>query len=274
MAGLAFDRTGTGPPLVLLHGIGSSRRVWSPVVAELAERFDVIAVDLPGFGESPPLAEGTEPDPVTLAGSVATFLDSLGIVRPAVAGNSLGGWVALELADLIPTASVVLLSPAGLWPGRTPLYNRMSLWGTRWLARHWLKPVLRLVNYRFGRAVVLRQIVGRPARNSPDLARTMVWDMGTSPGFDATLAATRDRHYQAGPGGLDVPITVEFGSRDLLLRRQSRHVEQLPSGARLETLAGCGHVPMGDDPRAVVAFITRAAHRAPEQADRGTSSSG
>ena len=254
MAGLAFHRTGTGPPLVLLHGIGSSHRVWSPVVAALAEHFDVIAVDLPGFGESPPLATGVEPHPAALAGAVDALLDGLGIVAPAVAGNSLGGWVALELAEVRPTAALVLISPAGLWPGRTPLYNRLSLQATRWLARHWVKPLSRLVDHRLGRALLLRQTVGRPSRVSPDLARAMVWDMATSPGFDATLDATLDRRYVAGPPGLKMPITVAFGSRDLLLRRRSRHVEQLPPGARLETLAGCGHVPMSDDPHAVAAL--------------------
>ncbi|WP_432879197.1 alpha/beta fold hydrolase [Kribbella sp. CA-245084] len=261
MAGLAFHRTGNGPPLVLLHGIGSSRQVWSPVVDVLAEQFDVIAVDLPGFGESPPLPAEVEPDPAALADAVATLLDSLGIASPTVAGNSLGGWVALELAEVRPTAALVLISPAGLWPGRTPLYNRLSLQATRWLATRWAKPLSRLVSHRAGRAVVLRQIVGRPARISPGLARSMVWDMAMSPGFDATLEATLDRHYLAGWAGLRVPITVAFGSRDLLLRRGSRHVEQLPAGAWLETLPGCGHVPMGDDPQAVAALMTATASR-------------
>ena len=113
------------------------------------------------------------------------------------------------------------------------------------------------------RSCCARSLAGRP-EISPDLARAMVWDMATSPGFDATLDATRDRHYLAGPG-LDVPITVAFGSRDLLLRQRSRHVEQLPPGARLETLAGCGHVPMSDDPHAVAALMTAAVERHPQR---------
>jgi pimeloyl-ACP methyl ester carboxylesterase len=259
---LAFHRTGSGPPLVLLHGIGSSHRVWDPVVADLAEHFDVVAVDLPGFGGSAPLAAGVQPSPAALASAVADLLDDLGILAPHVAGNSLGGWVALELAAIRPTASVVLVSPAGLWPKSTPLYNRLSLRATRWLALHWSRPLLRLVNHRFGRVLVLRQVLGRPSRISADLARAMVRDMATSPGFDATLDACLERHYLAG-SGLDVPITVAFGSRDLLLRGRSRHVEQLPPGARLEILRGCGHVPMSDDPHAVVALITAAVHEMP-----------
>ncbi|MFD3406278.1 alpha/beta fold hydrolase [Kribbella sp. NPDC058693] len=262
MTGLAFERTGTGPPLVLLHGIGSSRRVWSPVIDALAEHFDVIAVDLPGFGESPPLDPEVEPHPAALADEVAGFLDALGIIAPAVAGNSLGGWVALELAEVRPTASLVLISPAGLWPWGTPTYNRLSLRATRWLAYHWAEPVSRLVNHKFGRALVMRQVIGRPFRMNPELAREMVWDMAAGPGFDATLEASRNRHYLAQPGP-EVPITVAFGTRDLLLRRRSRHVEQLPLGARLELLPGCGHVPMSDDPRAVADLIMATARRVP-----------
>jgi len=261
MRELAFHRAGSGPALVLLHGIGMSHRSWEPVLAGLADHFDVIAVDLPGFGASAPLAAGTEPSPAALASAVAGLLDDLGIVDAHVAGNSLGGWVALELAAIRPIGSLVPLSPAGLWRDRTPLYDRLSLRLTRWLARHWTKPVLRLVNHGFGRVLVLCQVIGRPSRMSPGLARTMVWDMATSPGFDGAFAATLERHYSAEPD-LDVPTTVAFGTRDWLLRRRSRHFEQLPRGARRQALPGCGHVPMSDDPHAVVALITEAIRRA------------
>ena len=257
----AFHRTGSGPPLVLLHGLGSSRHVWDPVVAKLAEHFDVIAVDLPGFGESAPLGAHVEPSPAALAAAVADLLDDLGITAPHVVGNSLGGWVALEVADIRPVASLVLICPAGLWPGSTPLYNRCVLRTSRWLALHWTTLLSRLVKNKVGRILVLRQALGRPSRISPDSAQTMVRDMATGPGFDATFDATLERHYQAGPE-LQLPITVAFGSRDLVLRRGSRHIEQLPPGARLEILRGCGHFPMSDDPNAVVALITAAIHEA------------
>jgi pimeloyl-ACP methyl ester carboxylesterase len=136
MTMLGHTRTGAGAPLVLLHGIGSSRRAWDPVIPALAGRFDVIAVDLPGFGDSGPLPPGAEPRPAALAAAVARLLDDLGITAPHVAGNSLGGWVALELAGLRPVASLALLSPAGLWRGNMPLYDRASLQAARWLTRH------------------------------------------------------------------------------------------------------------------------------------------
>ena len=101
MSALAYTRTGAGAPLVLLHGIGMSRRAWEPVMPALAQRFDVIAVDLAGFGESPMPGDG-RCDPASLAAGVGELLDELGVVEPLLAGNSLGGWVALELAAQRP----------------------------------------------------------------------------------------------------------------------------------------------------------------------------
>ena len=262
MTKLAFTRSGTGAPLVLLHGIGLTRHSWDPVIPALAGHFDVIAVDLPGFGDSEPMPPQVEPLPAALAAAVAGLLDELGITAPHVAGNSLGGWVALELAAIHPVASLALLSPAGLWRGRTPLYDRASLRATRWLSQHAGGLLSRLVNYRLGRALVLGQTHGRPFRISPGYARMAIRAMGTSPGFGATMKATASRCYRSGPA-IGAPVTVAFGSRDLLLlRHQSRHLGELPPGTRLGTLPGCGHVPMTDNPSAVTALITEAAARA------------
>jgi pimeloyl-ACP methyl ester carboxylesterase len=262
MSPLAFTRSGTGAPLVLLPGIGLSRQSWDPVVPALARHFDVIAVDLPGFGDSGPVPAETEPLPAALAAAVAGLLGELGITVPHVAGNSLGGWVALELAAIRPVASLTLLSPAGLWRRDAPVYCRVSLRATRWLTRHAAGLLSRLVRYRLGRALAFGQTHGRPTRLTPGYARAAIQEMGTCPGFDATLAATAGRRFLA-TAPIGAPVTVAFGGRDfLLLRRQSRHLDQLPPGTQAETLPGCGHVPMADDPGAVAALIDRTAARA------------
>jgi pimeloyl-ACP methyl ester carboxylesterase len=262
MAPLAYSRIGAGAPLVLVHALGLDRSVWDPVLPALARRFDVIAVDLPGFGDSEPLPPSVEPTPAALAGRVALLLDELGIRSPHVAGNSLGGWVALELAALRPVASLALLAPAGLWRGGTPLYCRISLQATRWLSVHAGGLLSRLVGFRWGRVLVLGQSHGRPGRLTAAQARATIRAIGTAPGFDAALAATLPRHYVARTH-LDVPVTVAFGSRDLvLLRHRSRHLEQLPADVRLAALPHCGHIPFADDPAAVSALITAAAGRA------------
>jgi pimeloyl-ACP methyl ester carboxylesterase len=210
-----------------------------------------------------------EPRPAALAAAVAGLLDELSITAPHVAGNSLGGWVALELAGIRPVASLALLSPAGLWRERMPLYDQASLRASRWLARHAAGLLSRLVNRRLGRALVLGQTHGRPFHITPGYARTAIRALGTCPGFGATMRATI-RPYRSGPP-ICAPVTVAFGSRDLLLlRHQSRHLGELPPGTRLETLPRCGHVPMADDPAAVTALITAASARGlPDEGPRG-----
>jgi pimeloyl-ACP methyl ester carboxylesterase len=112
-------------------------------------------------------------------------------------------------------------------------------------------PLSRLVRFRPGRALVLGQTHGHPTRLTPGYARAAIRAMGTCPGFEATLAATaRCRFLATTPIG--APVTLAFGSRDvLLLPGQSRHLDQLPPGTTAETLPGCGHIPMADDPGAV-----------------------
>jgi pimeloyl-ACP methyl ester carboxylesterase len=258
MSTLAFTRVGAGDPLVLLHGIGCSRSAWDPVLQALSERFDVLALDLPGFGDSPLLDPKVEPEPAALARSVAELLDELGIAAPHVAGNSLGGWVALEL-----------LSPAGMWSRGTPPYCWVSLRLTRLLAARAGRVLRRLVRSRPGRVLVLWQVVGHPTRMTPDQARAAIDAMARGGGFEPTLHATRRRRFRA-RRRIDAPLTVAFGSRDrILLRRAWRRVAELPPQTQVGDLPGCGHLPMSDDPGAVVALLTAAAgrpSRVPEEA--------
>jgi pimeloyl-ACP methyl ester carboxylesterase len=261
MAALSFTRRGSGEPLVLIHALGASRRIWAPVLPALEARYDVLAPDLPGFGESPPLPPDEEPSPAALARAVAGLLTGLGISRPHVVGNSLGGWVALELAGIRPVSSLTLLAPAGLWRRRTPLYDRVSLRTSRRLARSAPALLSRLVGHPAGRVLVLGQSHGRPARMTAEQARAVIHDLGTCPGFDASLTATLGRHYVS-PGPLGAPVTVAFGTRDLiLLPWQSRHLDELPPDTRVTTLPRCGHFPMADDPDAVVAQIVASTAR-------------
>lgn len=265
MTPIAFSRSGQGAPLVLVHALGLSRQSWDPVIPALAGQFDVIAVDLPGFGASEPTAAQVEPAPAVLAAAVSGLLDTLGITAPHLAGNSLGGWVALELAAIRPVASLTLLSPAGLWRENTPLYCRASLRASRWLTRHAAGPLSRLADYRLGRALVLGQTHGRPMKLTAEYTRAAIHSLGTCPGFDATLKATDTRRYLA-TAPIGAPVTVAFGSRDiLLLRHQSRHLDQLPPGTNVEVVPGGGHVPLSDNPRAVATLITQTAARAAAQ---------
>jgi pimeloyl-ACP methyl ester carboxylesterase len=261
---VSVRRAGAGEPLVVLHALGSSSHAWDPVLPLLAARFETITVDLPGFGASPALPAPAQPTPAALAAAVAAALDEAGIERPHVAGNSVGGWVALELAHLRPIATLTLLSPAGLWPGSTPWYCRLSLRATRRLCEHAPHALERLVSHKLGRTLVLGQSHGRPWLITADEGRAAVGAMRGCPGFPATLRATTHRRYRRprSGGGPDVPTTVAFGSRDLILPlRRWRRLDELPCDLTVRRLPGCGHIPMYDDPAAVAALIIGAAGR-------------
>jgi pimeloyl-ACP methyl ester carboxylesterase len=105
-------RGGGGEPLLLLHGLGLTWRSWTPVLAELERAHEVVVMDLPGFGDAPRLR--ARPTVAALADTVAAELDRAGFAEVHAAGNSLGGWVAFELARRGRARSVVALSPAGM----------------------------------------------------------------------------------------------------------------------------------------------------------------
>lgn len=129
--GLHYEVNGTGAPLLLIHGTGSSLRVWDPVIHLLAARGTLIAVNLSGFGFSPPMTSGPPPTPAGYARVLADLLGELRYDSAHVAGNSMGGWTALEIAKPDMARSVVALSSAGLWARPAPLYAGLSLSVTR-----------------------------------------------------------------------------------------------------------------------------------------------
>ena len=108
--------------MVLLHGIGGSWRQWSPLFPALEPRHEVLAVDLPGFGESAPLP-GVPATIASQAGAVEAERDAAGIADAQLVGNSSGGWLALELARRGRARTVVALSPAGMWTAREEAYR-------------------------------------------------------------------------------------------------------------------------------------------------------
>jgi len=110
------------PALVLVHGLGSAGSIWKTLVPELIESFAVYAIDLPGHGDAP-LKDDEEMDPQSLAQAIVDYMVSeVGVERMHVAGNSLGGWIALEMAAVAPdkVLSVTALAPAGLWHEQPP----------------------------------------------------------------------------------------------------------------------------------------------------------
>jgi pimeloyl-ACP methyl ester carboxylesterase len=241
---LAHDRLGNGPPLVLLHPLGADRRVWDPVLDALAAEREVIAVDLPGFGESPPLRGAATPR--ALARALAEFLGAIAVSLPHVAGNSLGGWVGLELALEQGARSVTAIAPAGLWP--RPLLPKPGF--ARRFARAGL-PLLELAcSTARGRRLILTGVVAKPARVPAEAAAHLVRSWATAPGFaevNAAMRAGRFRQLEE----ISVPATLVWPEHDRLVKRP----ERVPARIESRPLPGCGHVPMWDDPAAVARVL-------------------
>ncbi|MGN5630559.1 alpha/beta fold hydrolase [Streptomyces sp. AC154] len=252
---LAYERTGAGEPLLLLHGIGHHRQAWDPVIPVLAVERDVIAVDLPGFGASPGLPDGLPYDLTTVASLLRAFCEELGLDRPHVAGNSLGGLLALELGREKRVRSVTAFSPAGFWTERERRYAFGTLRAMRLAAGSLPLPLIeRLSRTPAGRAVLTSTIYARPGRRSPEAAVRETVALREAAGFHQTLAAGRDVMFTDDVPGL--PVTIAWGSGDrLLLRRQGIRAKHTVPGARLVRLPGCGHVPMSDDPALVARVV-------------------
>ena len=255
MQRLHTDISGTGEPLLLVHGLGSAGTAFRPLRPHLEHKFTVITVDLPGHGETP-MIPGRPMDPHSLALNIFEEMSHLGYEQFHLAGNSLGGWISLEMTAAHPdrVQSLTGLAPAGLW----------------------LNPY----NARYPGTALLRSIAKASAKVAPTalhfegLRRIGFSDV--SPRWkelsyqiclDATIAmAKADGYYPAWDGMLmkrfdskipeSIPVTIIFGDTDRTLPAttcQERSVA--PQHAKWIIFPDTGHAPMWDSPNDVAAAI-------------------
>ena len=252
---LNYYRVGAGEPLVLIHGIGHRWQGWQPVLGLLAPHREVIALDLPGFASSPPPPPGTPAGIASLTRLVSEFLDELGLPRPHLAGNSLGGWIALELAKQDRARTVTALSPAGFHNGPESVFQRTSFWITVRFARLVAPRAEQLLSSPLAVRLAFAQLFSRPERIDIATLPPTVRDLAGAPWFDDTLKAITSENLTGGEH-ISAPVTIAWGEHDrvLLPRQAPRAARAIPS-ARLLTLHGCGHVPMSDDPEQVAQVL-------------------
>lgn len=248
---LAFDRTGAGSRLLLLHGTTSSRRIWSPLVPQLAEDAEVLAVDLPGHGGSPP----TSATPPEWAREVASLLEQEGFRQPYAVGHSAGGWTALELAKLGVVRSVLALAPAGLWRAESPRLTNLML-SLNWrLARAAPALTERALPLAPVRALTLRGASAKPRSVPAEQAIAAARDVTATSGFPAHFRATRRLRFEDGRS-IGVPVKIVWGEADRIApSRKSRRLDELPAHTEVETWAGCGHMLTWDAPERVLSAI-------------------
>jgi pimeloyl-ACP methyl ester carboxylesterase len=254
---LHYEISGSGDPLVLIHGMGSASTAWKPIRQILNQDFTVITVDLPGHGKTP-YVKGQPMDPNSLGMYVLEQLSSIDIDRFHLAGNSLGGWVSLEMCSARPdrVRSLIGIAPAGLW--LNPYNARYP--GTavaRFLARYTAKLAPTALHFESARKLGFFDVSPRWKEFSYELC------------LDATLAmSTAEGYYPAWDGMLmkrfdsnipeTIPVTIIFGDTDRTLPAttcQERSVA--PSHAKWIIFPNTGHAPMWDSPIDVIDEIKK-----------------
>ncbi|MFF2110904.1 alpha/beta fold hydrolase [Rhodococcus koreensis] len=245
---LPHDIAGSGPTLVLVHGVVHRRQAWNVLLDQLTPNRRVVTVDLPGHGESAALEDGADTMD-QLVEELSGFVRSVTPAgeRPHVAGNSLGGWLSLALAARGEVASATALSPAGFFVNHADqartIYTFRALRGvTRALGPNTAKAL----RYKAVRYPTLAAFFARPSRVRYEDAVIDAQSLATNALVDKGLTASFDL-----PPVVDatVPVTVAWGRRDLILPvYQARRVRRVFPQARILILPGIGHVPMTDDP--------------------------
>ena len=255
---------GTGPPVLLIHGLGATKGSFLPTVAALADSFEMIALDLPGFGDSAkPLRAPYHPP--FFAGSVLDLLDALGISRAHVIGNSMGGRVALEMGLRHPdrVRRLVLLAPSLAWRRQRPWAPLVRL----------LRPELGLLQFtprRVVEAVVHRIIPGADTNWVQAGVDEFLRAYLTPRGRLAFYAAARQIYLEEPHGAkgfwtrlpnLEPPALFVWGKLDTLVPIGfAAHVRHALPSARHLTL-DCGHVPQleraAETHAAIADFLTQ-----------------
>lgn len=254
---LACERHGSGEPLVLVHGVTHRRQAWYPVLDLLAPHREVILVDLPGHGQSPALETNGRPVEDVLRDLFKAFLDEQGLDRPHVAGNSLGGRIALEAGVNGHARSVTALSPAGFWTTEaTFAYTRHLFTSAASLVERLGPRAETLAHSRSGRRLMYGMLMSHPGQVSSDHA------LGDVRAFCTALPALRILLDAATPfdGTIapHVPVTVAWAARDLVLPPWQADVAKraLPQAEHV-MMRGVGHVPMWDDAAHVARVLLR-----------------
>ena len=250
-------RSGTGKPLLLIHGLGGSARSWSTIWEPLAARHDVIAVDLPGFGATPPLSGETSIR--TLSDAVTSFIDAQGLRGVDAVGSSMGARLVLELARRGGVlGSVVSLDPGGFWCG----WERHAFFSSIWLsirAVRLLQPLMpAIAGNRIARTLLLAQFSGRPWALAPAVVLDEMRSYARSPAFDELLhqLAYGEEQQGAPVGSIDAPLVIGWGRQDkVCLPRQAKRALSLFPDAQLHWFERCGHFPHWDAPHETVQLI-------------------
>ncbi|GGK82394.1 alpha/beta fold hydrolase [Rufibacter glacialis] len=253
-----FLRLGQGKPLLLLHGIGGSSRSWQLMVSGLVEAGrEVIVVDLPGHGATPPLPG--EVSIRTLADAVTDFLEQQQLLGIDAVGSSMGARLVLELARRGGVlGAVVALDPGGFWQGWEKPFFYYSVAASKRLVQQ-LQPIMpALAGSPIGRTLLLPQFSARPWKLPAELVLEEMRTLASSPSFDELLYHLAYGETQKGAprGTISAPLVIGWGRQDRVCfpAQASRALSLFPD-ACLHWFARCGHFPQWDSPEEAIQLV-------------------
>ena len=253
---LNYVRRGAGKPLLLLHGLGSSLKVWDLIVGQLAIHREVIAIDLSGFGQSPALVG--EVSIPTLADAVTDFLTQHQLLGIDAVGNSMGGRLVLELARRgNVVGAVVSLDPGGFWQGWQVAYFYHSVRLSAQLSSL-IQPILPpLVSNPVSRTLLFAQFSAHPWTIPARVALNEFREFLPTPSFTKLLDSLAHGPPQQGaPIGSIPNLVIGWGRQDRICPpSQAKRALALFPDAQLHWFSNCGHVPQLDVPAETVALI-------------------
>ena len=253
-------RRGAGKPLLLIHGLGGSWRSWNPVLDALAAQREIIAVDLPGHGATPPLSGDISI--CTLADAVTDYLAANDLIGIDAVGSSMGARLVLELARRGSVlGAVVSLDSGGFWRGwEIPaFYNSIAL--SIRLVRA-LQPAMPFITANaVSRSLLLAQFSAHPWKLPPQLVLDEMRSYAASPSFNELLYNLAYGEEQEGAPLHSIlhPLTIVWGRNDRVCFPAQAHRALLKfPDARLQWLTHCGHFPHWDKPHETAHVILQA----------------
>lgn len=252
-----YIRNGIGKPLLLIHGLGGSHRSWNTIIDGLSATRDIIAIDLPGFGATPP--PSGEVSISTLADAVTSFLSENNLIGIDAVGSSMGARLVLELARRGKIlGAVISLDPGGFWQGWQRHFFFVSIAISIRLVRLLQVPMPVITKSRLGRSLLFAQFSPHPKKLSSGAVLDEMRDYAVAKSFDKLLKNLAYGEAQKGApkGTITKPLIIGWGKKDrVCFPSQSVKALQLFPDAKLHWFDECGHFPHWDKPEETIRLI-------------------
>jgi pimeloyl-ACP methyl ester carboxylesterase len=253
-------------PLLLIHGFTDTAATWRPVAPLLEPHHELIVPTVCGHCGGPALPDPL-PDPLAaIADGLEQVLDAAGHDKVHIAGNSLGGWLAFEMANRGRALSVVAISPAFGWEGERPPARTERQFRMAHRLGPWSKKRAEFLARRPGlRKLAFRELMAHPERVPPRTAYDLIVGSAACAIFDPLMEQIEANQYRGKWGDLGVPTRIAWGTKDRTIPAKTCSAwyrDALPDAEWVE-LPDCGHLAQHDDPELVARTILEVTARAP-----------